>query len=89
MEEAIVPLIVSLAEECENFTIRGYVMLLHFLDILNDNYADRDFIIILNERGRSLFFHTTHLNPRPFLVCFCFVCFPFCCVTVLEAVGHK
>lgn len=89
MEEAIVPLIVSLAEECENFTIRGYVMLLHFLDILNDNYADRDFIIILNERGRSLFFHITHLNPRPFLVCFCFVCFPFCCVTVLEAVGHK
>lgn len=68
MEEAIVPLIVSLAEECENFTIRGYVMLLFFLDILNDNYADRDIIIILYERDRSLFFHTTHLIPRPFLV---------------------
>lgn len=31
VEEAIVPLIVSLAEECENFTIRGYVMLLLLL----------------------------------------------------------
>ena len=68
MEEAIVPLIVSLAEECENFTIRGYVMLLLFFRHLNDDYADRDFITILHERGRSLFFHTTHLIPRPFLV---------------------
>ena len=31
VEEAIVPLIVSLAEECENFAIRGYVMLLLLL----------------------------------------------------------